>query len=87
MNNNIDINYPVGAFEDIKDFDLKEFGDVENPSYYISPYVKEKMTNLAGCRLENACRLLEDKDYDAAIEITKSALWLLEIISKREHKQ
>lgn len=87
MSDNVDINYPVGSFEDIRDFDQKEFGDVENPNHYISPDVKEKMTNLACYRLHNACRLLEDKDYGAAIEITKSALWLLEIISKREYKQ
>lgn len=54
MKKNIDINSPVGGFEDIKESDLKEFGDIENPDFIITPEMEVKMANLAGFRLENA---------------------------------
>ena len=77
------INCPVGGFEDIKEFDLKEFGDIENPSYTITHEMKAKMANLVGYRLENAERFADSKEYDVAVELTKSSLWLLEILNKR----
>lgn len=83
MKKNIDINSPVGGFEDIKESDLKEFGDIENPDFIITPEMEVKMANLAGFRLENAEEFADRKEYKVAVEVTKSALWLLEILNKR----
>ena len=83
MEKNIDINSPVGGFEDIKESDLKEFGNIENPDFIITPEMEVKMANLAGFRLENAEEFADRKEYKVAVEVTKSALWLLEILNKR----
>ena len=83
MKKNIDICYPAGGFEDIKEFDIREFGDIENPDYPITPEMERSMANLATHRLENAERFAENKEYDIAVDVTKSALWLLEILNKK----
>ena len=77
------VYYPVGGFEDIKAFDLEEFGDIENPNFVFTPETVIKMTDLASFRLVNAANFADRKEYDVAIEVTKSALWLLEILNKK----
>ena len=77
------VYYPEGGFEDIKEFDLKELGNIENPNFVITPETEIKMSNLASFRLENAANFADRKEYDVAVELTKSALWLLEILNKR----
>lgn len=83
MEEKSNICYPVGGFEDIKEFDLKEFGDIENADYNIAPERATDIANLACFRLENARQFAEKTEYDVAVEVTKSALWLLEILNKR----
>lgn len=68
---------------EIKDSDIREFGDIENPDYPITHEMERSMANLATHRLENAERFAENKEYDVAIDVTKSALWLLEILNKK----
>lgn len=83
MEKESNVYYPVGGFEDIKEFDLKEFGNIENPNFVITPEMEIKIANLAGFRLGNAANLADRKEYDVAVEVTKSALWLLKILNKR----
>lgn len=45
------VYYPVGGFEDIKTFDLKEFEDIENPNFVFTPETVINMANLASFRL------------------------------------
>ena len=83
MEKESNVYYPVGGFEDIKAFDLTEFGNIENPNFVITPEMEINMANLASFRLENAANFADRKEYDVAVEVTKSALWLLEILNKR----
>ena len=83
MKKNNDICYPAGGFENIKELDIRELGDIENHDYHITPEMERSMANLATHRLENAERFAENKEYDVAVDVTKSALWLLEILNKR----
>lgn len=76
------VYYPVGDAEALKEFDLKEFGDIENPDFTITPQIKKEIADLASFRLENANQFIEKCEYDVAVEVTKSALWLLEILNK-----
>ena len=63
--------------------DLKEFGDIENPGFFITSELEAKMADLACLRLENAKKFVDKKEYDVAVELTKSAIWLFEILNKR----
>lgn len=76
------VYYPVGDAEALKEFDLKEFGDIENPDFTITPKMKKEIADLAGFRLENANQFIERCEYDVAVELAKSAVWLLEILNR-----
>lgn len=80
---NDSVFYPVGDAEALKEFDLKEFGDIENPDFTITPKMKKEIADLASFQLGNANQFIERCEYDVAVEVTKSALWLLEILNKR----
>ena len=83
MNRSIDISYPIGAFEDIREFILKEYGNVEDPAYVFTIEIEKDLANLASSWLDNAAQFVDGKEYDVAAELTKSALWLLEIMNKQ----
>ena len=51
MKKNIDICYPAGGFEDIKESDIREFGDIENPDHPITLEMERSMANIANHRL------------------------------------
>lgn len=79
---NSNVYYPVGDAETLKEFDLKEFGDIENPNFIITPKIKKEIADLASFRLENAKQFMERCEYDVAVELSKSTVWLLEILNK-----
>ena len=79
---NESVYYPVGDAEALKEFDLKEFGDIENPDFAITPEMKKEIAGLASFRLENANQFIERCEYDVAVEVAKSAVWLLEILNR-----
>ena len=80
--NNDSVYYPVGDAEALKEFDLREFGDIEKPDFTIPPGVKKEIAHLASFRLQNAIQFIERGEDDVAVEVTKSALWLLEILNR-----
>ena len=55
---NESVYYPVGDAEALKEFDLKEFGDIEKPDFAITPKMKKEIANLASSRLGNANQLI-----------------------------
>ena len=83
MNRSIDISYPIGAFEDIREFILKEYGNIEDPAFVFTKEIEKDLANLASSWLDNAAQFVDGKEYDVAAELTKSALWLLEIMNKQ----
>lgn len=76
---NESVYYPVGDAEALKEFDFKGFGDIENPDFAITPKIKKEIADFASFRLENANKFIERCEYDVAVELAKSAVWLLEI--------
>lgn len=55
--NNDSIYYPVGDAEALKEFDIREFGDIENPDFTIPPGVKKEIAHLASFRLQKLSSL------------------------------
>ena len=87
MKNVTNINCPVGSFEDIRDFDIAQFGNIDNPNSFITPEEETKMASLAEYRCENAERYISTGDYRVAIELLKSAQWLLSILARQKTEE